>query len=148
MCTRKGRSTVETPSALQSQTIYKEQFVCVADAKRRLPKSVTLEHYLKLEHISITILGGIQVSPDKPLAAMGYKRKVAIQVPYFEAAIRSVQGTDVKKSNLRISPCHRPHIPNFLCSLVGSVNFMPLFLKKGAWSFSYLGTKCMVFQQQ
>ena len=88
-------STVEPPSALQSQTIYEEQFVCVADAKRRLPKSLTLEQYLKLEHISITILGGIQVSPDKPLAAMGYKRQVAIHVPYFEAAIRSVQGTNL-----------------------------------------------------
>ena len=90
-----GSSTVDPPSALQSQTIYEEQFVCVADAKRRLPKSLTLEQYLKLEHISITILGGIQVSPDKPLAAMGYKRQVAIHVPYFEAAIRSVQGTNL-----------------------------------------------------
>lgn len=88
-----GSHTVETPSALQSQTIYEEQFVCVADAKRHLPKSLKLEQYLKLEHISIAILGGIQVSPDKPLAAMGYKRQVAIHVPYFEAAIRSVQGT-------------------------------------------------------
>lgn len=88
-------STVEPPSVLQSQTIYEEQFVCVADAKRRLPRSLTLGQYLKLEHISITILGGIQVSPDKPLAAMGYKRQVAIQVPYFEAAIRSVQGTNL-----------------------------------------------------
>jgi DNA-binding transcriptional LysR family regulator len=88
-------STVEPPSALQSQTIYEEQFVCVADAKRRLPKSLTLGQYLKLEHISITILGGIQVSPDKPLAAMGYKRQVAIHVPYFEAAIRCVQGTNL-----------------------------------------------------
>src|SRR5580704_10358123 len=43
-----GSSTVETPSALQSQTIYDEQFVCVADVGRRLPKSLTLEHYLKL----------------------------------------------------------------------------------------------------
>jgi|HubBroStandDraft_6_1064221.scaffolds.fasta_scaffold02255_6 DNA-binding transcriptional LysR family regulator len=88
-------STVEPPSALQSQTIYEEQFVCVADASRRLPKSLTLGQYLKLEHISITILGGIQVSPDKPLAAMGYKRQVAIHVPYFEAAIRCVQGTNL-----------------------------------------------------
>jgi DNA-binding transcriptional LysR family regulator len=88
-------SAVEPPSVLQSQTIYEEQFVCVADAKRRLPESLTLGQYLKLEHISIAILGGIQVSPDKPLAAMGYKRQVAIHVPYFEAAIRSVQRTNL-----------------------------------------------------
>src|SRR5438132_10236971 len=48
---------------------------------------------MKAEHISISILGGIQVAPDKPLAARGYKRQVAIHVPYFEAAIRSVRGT-------------------------------------------------------
>ncbi len=90
-----GSSTVEPPSVLQSQTTYEEQFVCVADSKRRLPRSLTLEQYLKLEHICITILGGIQVSPDKPLAAMGYKRKIAIHAPYFEAAIRSVQRTNL-----------------------------------------------------
>ncbi len=90
-----GSSLVEAPPPLQSQTIYEEQFVCVADGKRRLPKSLTLEQYLKLKHISISILGGIQVSPDKTLAAMGYKRNIAIHVPYFEAAIRSVQGTNL-----------------------------------------------------
>ena len=90
-----GASSVEAPSPLQGQTIYEEQFVCVADRNRRLPKSLPLAQYVKLEHISISILGGIQVSPDKPLAAMGYKREIAIHVPYFEAAIRSVQGTNL-----------------------------------------------------
>ncbi|UWZ86846.1 LysR family transcriptional regulator [Occallatibacter riparius] len=88
-------NAVEAPPPLQGQTIYEEQFVCVADGKRRLPRSLTLEQYLELEHISISILGGIQVSPDKALAAMGHKRKIAIHVPYFEAAIRAVQGDDV-----------------------------------------------------
>ncbi len=90
-----GSSTIEPPSALQSQTIYDEQFVCVADSKRRLPKSLTLAQYLKLEHICITIIGGIQTSPDKPLATLGHKRRIAIHVPYFEAAIRSVQDTNL-----------------------------------------------------
>lgn len=90
-----GASLVEAPSPLQSQTVYEEQFVCVADGKRRLPKSLTLSQYIRLEHISISILGGIQVAPDKPLAAMGYKRQIAVHVPYFEAAIRSVQGTNL-----------------------------------------------------
>ena len=88
-------NAVEAPSPLQRQTVYEEQFVCVADGKRRLPRSLTLEQYLELEHISISILGGIQVSPDKALAAMGHKRKIAIHVPYFEAAIRAVQGTNL-----------------------------------------------------
>lgn len=86
-------SSVEAPSPLQSQTIYEEEFVCAVDAKSPFKKALTLAQYMKAEHISIGILGGIQVAPDKPLAAMGYKREVAIHVPYFEAAIRSVQGT-------------------------------------------------------
>jgi DNA-binding transcriptional LysR family regulator len=90
-----GASSVEAPPPLQSQTIYDEQFVCVADGNRRLPKSLTLSQYVKIEHISISILGGIQVAPDKPLAALGYKREIAIHVPYFEAAIRSVEGTNL-----------------------------------------------------
>jgi DNA-binding transcriptional LysR family regulator len=86
-------SSVEAPSPLQSQTIYEEEFVCAVDAKSPFTKALTLAQYMEAEHISISILGGIQVDPDKPLAAMGYKRQVAIHVPYFEAAIRSVQGT-------------------------------------------------------
>jgi len=86
-------SSVEAPPPLQSQTIYEEEFVCVVDAKSPFTKALTLTQYMKAEHISISILGGIQVAPDKPLAARGYKRQVAIHVPYFEAAIRSVRGT-------------------------------------------------------
>jgi DNA-binding transcriptional LysR family regulator len=88
-----GASSVEAPSPLQSQTIYEEEFVCAVDARSPFTKALTLAQYMKAEHISISILGGIQVSPDKQLAAMGYKRQVAIHVPYFEAAIRAVQGT-------------------------------------------------------
>ena len=86
-------SSVEAPSPLQSQTIYEEEFVCVVDARSPFKKALTIAQYMRAEHISISILGGIQVAPDKPLSAMGYKRQVAIHVPYFEAAVRSVQGT-------------------------------------------------------
>jgi len=88
-------SSVEAPPPLQSQTIYEEEFVCVVDAKSPFRKALTLTQYMKAEHISISILGGIQVAPDKPLAARGYKRQVAIHVPYFEAAIRSARGTNL-----------------------------------------------------
>jgi DNA-binding transcriptional LysR family regulator len=86
-------SSVEAPPPLQSQTIYEEEFVCVVDAESPFTKTLTLSQYIRAEHISISILGGIQVAPDKPLAARGYKRQVAIHVPYFEAAIRSVPKT-------------------------------------------------------
>ena len=88
-------SLVNIPSSLQSQMIYQEEFVCVADSKCRYKDALTITQYIKADHVSISIQGGIQVVPDKPLADMGYKRKIAIQVPYFEAAMRCVCGTEL-----------------------------------------------------
>ena len=86
-------SIVDVPSPLQSQAIYDEEFVCVVDAKSSYKKSLTIGQYIKAEHIVVGIQGGIQVAPDKHLAAQGYKRKVAIRVPYHEAAVRCAEGT-------------------------------------------------------
>ena len=88
-----GASIVEAPSPLQSQTIYDEEFVCVVDAKYPSKQAMSMEQYVGAEHICVSIQGGVQATPDKPLATMGYKRKIAIHIPYFEAAVRSVQGT-------------------------------------------------------
>ena len=86
-------NSLEIPSQLQSQMIYNEEFVCVVDAKSSYKQSLTIAQYIKADHVSISIQGGMQVIPDKPLAEMGYKRKIAIRVPYFEAAMRCVRGT-------------------------------------------------------
>ena len=86
-------SIVEAPSPLISQTIYEEEFVCAVDARSPYRKAFTISQYMQAEHICVSILGGIQVAPDKTLIAKGYRRQIAIYVPYFEAAVRCVQGT-------------------------------------------------------
>ncbi|QHN05119.1 LysR family transcriptional regulator [Granulicella sp. WH15] len=86
-------SIVDVPSPLQSQTIYDEEFVCVVDGKSPYKKTLTIAQYIAAEHISVNIQSGIQVAPDKHLAAQGYKRQIAIQVPYHEAAVRCVERT-------------------------------------------------------
>ena len=86
-------SLVEVPSPLQGQMIYDEKFVCVVDAKSPYKKALTIKQYIEAKHVIVSIQGGIQVAPDKHLAAQGYRRQVAIQVPYHEAAIRCVAGT-------------------------------------------------------
>lgn len=88
-------SIVEAPSPLISQTIYEEEFVCAVDAGSPHRKALTIAQYMQAEHICVSILGGMQVAPDKPLLAKGYKRKIAIYVPYFETAVRCVQGTEL-----------------------------------------------------
>ncbi len=86
-------SLVEVPPSLQSQTIYDEEFVCVVDANSPYKKALTITQYMKAEHVVVSIQNGIQVAPDKYLAAQGYKRQIALQVPYHEAAARCVAGT-------------------------------------------------------
>jgi len=86
-------SLVEVPAPLQSQTIYDEEFVCVVDANSPYKKTLTITQYLKAEHVVVSIQSGIQVAPDKYLSAQGYKRHIALQVPYHEAATRCVAGT-------------------------------------------------------
>ena len=72
---------------------YDDEFVCVVDAKSKFRKALTIEQYLEAKHVAVNIQRGLQVAPDKHLAAQGYKRQVAIQVPYHEAAVRCVQRT-------------------------------------------------------
>jgi len=86
-------NTVEVPSQLQSQMIYDEEFVCAVDAKSRFRRQMTIAEYIKAEHVSISIQGGSQVIPDKPLEAKGYRRRIAMHVPYHEAAMRCAVGT-------------------------------------------------------
>jgi DNA-binding transcriptional LysR family regulator len=81
------------PSQLQSEVIYNEEFVCVAAAESKYARRLSIKQYLEAEHIGISILGNSQVIPEKRLAAKGYKRKIAIRVPYFAAAIRSLAQT-------------------------------------------------------
>lgn len=86
-------ASVDIPTPLQSQTIYEETFLCVADAKSSYRNRLTIAQYIKADHVSISIQDGVQVIPDKPLESLGYKRNIAIRVPYFEAAMRCVRGT-------------------------------------------------------
>jgi len=86
-------SIVEVPSPLQSQIVYDEEFVCVVDAKSSYKKRITIEQYIAAKHVTVNIQRGTQVAPDKHLAVQGYKRQVAIRVPYHETAIRCVAGT-------------------------------------------------------
>jgi len=77
-----------------SETIFEEDFVCVLAAESAYKRRLTIKQYMAAEHIAISIQGGTQTIPDKPLVAQGYRRRVVMTVPYFHAAIRSVAGTE------------------------------------------------------
>jgi DNA-binding transcriptional LysR family regulator len=104
---------VEFPSPLVTETIFEEEFVCAVAAESAYKKRLTIEQYMAAEHISISIQGGVQTIPDKPLAAQGYRRRVAMSVPYFHAAMRSVVGTRLIATvprRLALGEMHQPGI--------------------------------------
>jgi DNA-binding transcriptional LysR family regulator len=51
------------PSLLQSEVIYKEEFVCAVAAESDHMRRLTTKQSLDAEHIGISILGGSQTIP-------------------------------------------------------------------------------------
>jgi DNA-binding transcriptional LysR family regulator len=55
----------------------------------------TLKRYAAAEHITVSTLQGMQSLPDKHISAIGLKRKSAIRLPYFGAALQCLPGTEL-----------------------------------------------------
>ena len=84
-----------TPDRFHREVIYDDDFVCVVARKSRYPRRLTLKQYLNGLHVGVGVLTGRQTIPEQRLAALGYKRRCAVEVPYFSAAIRCVPGTNL-----------------------------------------------------
>jgi DNA-binding transcriptional LysR family regulator len=80
------------PPRFERETIFEDGFACVA-ASGNYSRKLTLKQYFGATHIGVGILGGVQMIPDKLLAAIGAKRRCAIWVPYYSAAIRCLPET-------------------------------------------------------
>jgi DNA-binding transcriptional LysR family regulator len=84
-----------TPDRFHREVIYRDDFRCVVARERRCARRLTLKQYLDGVHVGVGVLGGRQTIPEQRLAALGHKRRCAIEVPYFTAAIRCVPGTSL-----------------------------------------------------
>jgi len=49
-----------------------------------------VDQYLKYQHVVVDILSGQQTPVDRPLAALGLKRRVGLVLPYFLPAVLTV----------------------------------------------------------
>jgi DNA-binding transcriptional LysR family regulator len=83
------------PPRFEREIIFEDGFACVAASQSNHPRKMTLKHYLAATHVGVGVLGGLQTIPDERLAAIGAKRRCAIWVPYFSAAIRCLPGTSL-----------------------------------------------------
>lgn len=86
----------EVPPALESQMIFNLDFVCLVGTGQRVKsRRLTLKRYLQLPHAMILTGDGHQAMVDRPLAALGLKRRVALRIPFFIPAVFAIAQTDL-----------------------------------------------------
>jgi DNA-binding transcriptional LysR family regulator len=80
---------------LSKEVIFEVDFVCVVSRKSKFERAITLKQYLAAEHVAVDIIGGAQTHPDKPLAAIGEKRRCPLVVAQHTVAMRVAAVTDM-----------------------------------------------------
>src|SRR6266403_5755276 len=80
---------------LSKEVIFEVDFVCVVSRKSKFARAITLKQYLAAEHVAVDIIGGVQTHPDKPLAAIGEKRRCPLVVAQHTVAMRVAAMTDM-----------------------------------------------------
>ena len=82
-------SPLAAPSPLETERLFKEDFVCLLGADHKLrSRRFTLKQYLELSHVAVGAL-------DRPLADLGLRRRVALSVPFLVPAVAAVAGSDL-----------------------------------------------------
>ena len=82
------------PASLHSEQIMETDEVCVLSADHPVPSGrLTLAKYLAYPHVRVSVLHGQLTMVDDQLSAAGHKRRVGLQVPYFDTAVLAVQDT-------------------------------------------------------
>lgn len=81
-------------ASLHSEQIMETDEVCVLAADHPVPRGrLTLAKYLGCPHVRVGVLQGQLTMVDDQLTAAGHKRRIGLQVPYFDTAIFAVQDT-------------------------------------------------------
>ena len=79
------------PATLNSEILFADIFVCIVAARHPVTtRRFTVDQYLKYQHVVVDVLSGQQTPVDRPLAALGLKRRVGLVLPYFLPAVLSV----------------------------------------------------------
>lgn len=86
----------ELPQGIQAQTLFEEDFICLAD-KAVVPENegLSLEEWLAHPHVMVALRPDANEEIERALAAKGLKRRIAVAMPHWSAAVELLQGTDL-----------------------------------------------------
>jgi DNA-binding transcriptional LysR family regulator len=89
-------SAEAAPPTLENEILFNLDFVClVGSAQPVRARRFTLKQYLHFSHALVETLEGQQTFPDRALAQLGAKRRVALSLPFFVPAIFAIAHTDL-----------------------------------------------------
>jgi len=84
------------PPALENEVLFKADFVCLFGSRQPLRnRRLTLKDYLQLPHAMVLTGEDHQAMVDRPLAQLGVKRRIALQIPFFIPAVFAIAHTDL-----------------------------------------------------
>lgn len=84
------------PAGIQRRRLYDEElFTLMRTQHPALARKLTLERFLALEHIVVSVTGSGPAPVDEALARMGQTRRVKLRVPNFFAAVEIAARSDL-----------------------------------------------------
>jgi DNA-binding transcriptional LysR family regulator len=86
----------EAPAGIQRRGLYDEELVTLMRAQHpALTGRLTLDRFLALEHIVVSVTGAGHAPVDEALARIGRTRRVRLRVPSFFAAVEIAARSDL-----------------------------------------------------
>lgn len=84
------------PGSLHRRKLYTDGFACVVRSGHPIQESgLSLERYVSLRHVTVTISGVGDSAIDAAFSAQGLIRRVALRVPHFLAGAMLVADSDM-----------------------------------------------------
>jgi DNA-binding transcriptional LysR family regulator len=84
------------PYPLKSETIYHDEFVCLVRKSHPVGNHhITVNKYLSMQHVAVSLGGLRQGRLDDALNKLGYNRNARLSVPFFGALASVVERTDL-----------------------------------------------------
>ncbi|MDR7327031.1 MULTISPECIES: LysR family transcriptional regulator [Catenuloplanes] len=86
-------SVLRPASPLRWERLFTDDVVCVVDRDHPVGDRFTLDGYLAIRHVVITLVDGEQPMIERWLQRLGRHRTAAVRVAYFHAALAALPGT-------------------------------------------------------
>jgi LysR family transcriptional regulator, nod-box dependent transcriptional activator len=89
-------SPLAVPTTLRVEPLFEDVFICILGRELKRGKSpITLEEYLNFRHISVEAQPSQHNIIDRALGEAALQRRIAVHLPYYLAAIRILETTDL-----------------------------------------------------